>query len=411
MEQSVRPGGCLPGLPLKLALVGEEAPALPGDTLTVTADCAALLQKEWDAAAVTVCPRLTEDMAAPLRALAEAGSFSRVRVIAPDTPCCAVLAERVARALPELDMERANLPTPEDTPEKASAPVPEKVDIAPIREDPVHASLPALRFYSAAAFSPEAETGVAVALARHFPTEADMAIAAKNLRRETVFVRPEEDGTLTVRAFSPAGEHQPGPGAILAAAVVLRDRERQLWSGTYNVRTRAGFVQLNLGEELAWIEQAAGPLVRMLEESEGAALYAALGLEVTATEIRPCLAGDAVALLEFPAGEELAVVSPRAELAGVLETMNASGVCLYHRTGEGETALCRSFDRDGKELSPGKGAGLLGWWLPLLRRAGAECVFREGNREYRTFTGPDGRLFLGGTVATGDQPVRGETLR
>ena len=402
MEQFPRPGGCLPGLPVKLALVEVDAPALPGDTLTVLADCAALMRKEPDAAAVTVCPRITPELTRPLAAVAKAGRFTRVRVIAPDTPCCAELAERVAAALPELELERVLLPADREEPK----PDPVRVDISPIRAETSPAPLSALRFYPAAAFSANADAGVAAALARRFPAEEDMILAAEMLGRETVFVRPERDGTLTVRAFSPAGERHSGPAAILAAAGVLRDRERQLWSGTYNVRTAAGFAQINVGEDLVWIEHAAGPLRRMPDDAERAALYETLGLPDADTELRPCLAGDGTALLELPAGESLSAAAPGEGFASTLESIGASGVCLYERTGTEETARLRSFGPEGETLPPGKAAGLLGWWLPLLRRAGAECVFREGDREYRTFTGPDGRLFLGGRIAAGESPIR-----
>ncbi|MBQ3277209.1 MAG: PhzF family phenazine biosynthesis protein [Oscillospiraceae bacterium] len=410
MELCERPGGCLPGLPIKLALWGEPAPELPGDTLTVLADCAALLQKEWSAATVTVCPRVTGDMTAALRALSAAGDFRCVRVIAPDVPCCAGLAEHVAAALPERKLERVLLPVSVGEPEPEPAPAPAPADVSPIRAETSPAPVSSLRFYPAAAFSPDAEPGVAAAFARRFPAEEDMALSAEKLRRETVFIRPERDGSLTVRAFAPAGELQPGPAAILAAAGMLRARERQLGSGTYNIRTVGGFVQINVGEELVWIEHAAGPLRRMLNEEERAALYAALGLPDRETEIRPCLAGDAAALLELPEGEELSSVSAGESLAAALEKTGASGICLYRRTGAEETAEIRSFGPEGDPLPPGRGAGLLGWWLPLLRRAGAECVFREEDREYRTFTGPDGRLFLGGRVSSGASPIRGEEL-
>ena len=402
MEQFQRPGCCLPGLPVKLALVEEEAPALPGHTLTVLADCAALIKKEWDAAAVTVCPRITPELIRPLAAAAKAGRFTRVRVIAPDTPCCADLAERVTLALPELELERVLLPIPREEPK----PAPVRIDVSPIRAETSPAPLSTLRFYPAAAFSANADEGVAAALARRFPAEGDMILAAERLGRETVFVRPEQDGTLTVRAFSPAGERQSGPASILAAAGVLRDRERQLWSGTYNIRTAAGFVQINVGEDLVWIEHAAGPLRRMLDEDERAALYKALGLSDAGTELRPCLAGDGTALLELPAGERLSAAAPGEDFTSTLERIGASGACLFERTGTEETALLRGFDPEGDSLLPGKAAGLLGWWLPLLRRAGAECVFRERDREYRTFTGPDGRLFLGGQIAAGESPIR-----
>ena len=399
-----RPGGCIPGLPVKLALVGDPAPALPGDTLTVLADCAALLQGEWDAAAVTVCPRQTEDMTAALRALAAAGDFSRVRVIAPEGTCCAGLAEQAEKALQGCLVERVLLPIAAEEPDAEPAPAIAPADASPIREETLPAPLAVLRFYMAAAFSAPPKQGCAAALARHFPADPDMITAAASLSRETVFLRPEPDGTLSVRAFSAAGEHLPGPEAILAAAGMLRDRERQLFPGTYNIRTRAGFVQINVGEELVWIEHAAGPLRRMLEEQERSALYAALGLPDAETEIRPCLAGEGIALLELPDKEVLSKASPERVFVRTLEELDIDGVCLYYRTGGEETAWLRVFG----DLPPGKGAALLGWWLPMLRRAGAECRFRAEGREYRTFTGPDGRLFLGGQVSSGETPIRCE---
>ena len=406
MKMQERPGGCLPGLPIKLSLLGTAAPALPGDTLTVLADCAALLEKTWDPATVTVCPRLFDGGGAALRALADAGNFSRVRVVTADDPCCAALAEQVRRALPELPVEEARLPAPEDRAEETRPPAVETVDITPIRAETAPVPLAALRFYPVSAFTPDPSAGCAASLSAHFPGEEDMRLAAAILGKEAVFLRPERDGTLTVRSFSAREELQPGPETILSVAAAVRDGEKQLWPGTYNVRTVGGFVQINVGEDLLWIEHAAGPLRRMLEETERAALYAALGVPDRGTEIRPCFAGESVVLLELPEGEDLSGARPGKTLAHAMKKMGAAGLVLYRRSGEEETAIYRFFNSEGRETVSGRGAGLLGWWLPLLRRAGAECLFRQGDREYRTFTGPDGRLFLGGRAALGEQLIR-----
>ena len=111
-----------------------------------------------------------------------------------------------------------------------------------------------------------------------------------------------------------------------------------------------------------------------------------------------------IALLELPDKEALSKASPERGFVRTLEELDIAGACLYYRTGGEETAWLRVFG----DLPLGKGAALLGWWLPMLRRAGAECRFRAEGREYRTFTGPDGRLFLGGQVSSGETPIRCE---
>ena len=264
----------------------------------------------------------------------------------------------------------------------------EELPISALERETNHESTETLRFHRLAA--PRAMAAAAV---HGFPTDEDMRSAAAQLGRETVFFKCETDGSVSVRCFTGAGEQSTDTDAITLALSCARDREKLLVPGTYIVRTLSGFIQANVGEELVWTEAAAFTLRRMLSEEEDASLRAALGVFTGKTELRSCLAGDVpLVLMEVSGGAEATALSK-----APLPVPDAAGVLLYTREADGET-VARARLIAENVCPTGAAASLLAGWLHLLRRAPAEGAYAVNGERLLTSAGPDGRLFIAGTV-------------
>lgn len=379
----------------------------PGERLPkeicIAGDCAAYTMPEKFAAlpdncrVLTLCPE-TEDAAALLSALREHG-VKKVRTLPGKGECCALLPQWVRDAFPE-PAEEKPLPA-------ARAEQPALFEENEVRK---HTPLARLEFYRAEAFTDtfSGAERIYAAASEHLPRAADMHAAAQRFKARVVFAAAESDGTVSIRCFTPDGEEQPDASAVIAAFSVLRDKERSIAPGTSIARTKEGFLQVSTGEDTVWMETAPGPLVRMLTEEEQSELSEKLGLTGTGG-IRAAMAGAVcLTLMEAPTSEALMLAAPAADMQNTMLRLGSRGLCLYHRPEDEEiSANLRVFSGGGQEENAsGMAAGLLGWWLHLLRRAGEETVFRQGSAVIRTFLGPDGRLFTGGAAALSDAPEK-----
>ena len=80
-------------------------------------------------------------------------------------------------------------------------------------------------------------------------------IAAEMKHSETAFVRPQEDGSVDLRYFTPAGEVELCGHATIAAFALLR-RLGRLPDGRHIARTKAGELQISVDGDVVWMDMA-----------------------------------------------------------------------------------------------------------------------------------------------------------
>ena len=80
-------------------------------------------------------------------------------------------------------------------------------------------------------------------------------IAAELKHSETAFVRPQEDGSVDLRYFTPAGEVELCGHATIAAFALLR-RLGRLSDGRHIARTKAGELQISVDGDVVWMDMA-----------------------------------------------------------------------------------------------------------------------------------------------------------
>ncbi len=102
-------------------------------------------------------------------------------------------------------------------------------------------------------------------------------IAAELKHSETAFVRPQEDGSVDLRYFTPAGEVELCGHATIAAFALLR-RLGRLSDGRHIARTKAGELQISVDGDVVWMDMAPPRWLGELTRVEWEPLYRAFGL-------------------------------------------------------------------------------------------------------------------------------------
>ena len=102
-------------------------------------------------------------------------------------------------------------------------------------------------------------------------------IAAEFKHSETAFVTKNDDGSVNLRYFTPAGEVDLCGHATIASFALLRKLER-IGDGDCIAHTRSGDLNIAIGDETVWMDMAPPKLLRTLTADEAAELYAAYGL-------------------------------------------------------------------------------------------------------------------------------------
>ena len=110
-------------------------------------------------------------------------------------------------------------------------------------------------------------------------------IAAEFKHSETAFVTVNEDGSVTLRYFTPAGEVDLCGHATVASFALLR-REGLLPDGSHTAHTKASDLTVEVSGDTVWMDMAPPQLLRRLTKGEWPELYAAYGLT---EDDRPCL--------------------------------------------------------------------------------------------------------------------------
>lgn len=237
-------------------------------------------------------------------------------------------------------------------------------------------------------------------------------IAAEFKHSETAFIRMEQDGSVTLRYFTPAGEVDLCGHATIASFALLRHTGR-IGDGVYTAHTRAAQLQIRVNGDTVWMDMAPPVLLRTLEEGEWAELYEAYGL--TAADrpdgFVPKIVSTGLADIMMPVRDHETLMRAVQNEQAVTELSRRYDVTGVHMfcVGEDCTAYCSNYAPlydIPEECATGTSNGALTYYLYLqgLVQEGAENVFVQGEhmdrpseiRSRLVLEGPAPRVLIGG---------------
>ena len=238
--------------------------------------------------------------------------------------------------------------------------------------------------FSAAVFGGN-QAGV-VLLDRQLDDDLMQKIAAEFKHSETAFVCVEEDGSVTLRYFTPAGEVDLCGHATIASFALLRETER-IGDGVFTAHTRAAQLQIRVSGDTVWMDMAPPVLLRTLEEGEWAELYEAYGLTVDDRPdgFVPKIVSTGLADIMMPVRDHESLMRAVQNAPVVTELSRRYDVTGVHMfcMGEDCTAYCSNYAPlydIPEECATGTSNGALTYYLYLqgLVQPDAENIFVQG---------------------------------
>lgn len=211
-------------------------------------------------------------------------------------------------------------------------------------------------------------------------------IAAEFKHSETAFVCVEEDGSVTLRYFTPAGEVDLCGHATIASFALLRETER-IGDGVFTAHTRAAQLQIRVSGDTVWMDMAPPVLLRTLEEGEWAELYEAYGLTVDDRPdgFVPKIVSTGLADIMMPVRDHESLMRAVQNAPVVTELSRRYDVTGVHMfcMGEDCTAYCSNYAPlydIPEECATGTSNGALTYYLYLqgLVQPDAENIFVQG---------------------------------
>ncbi len=211
-------------------------------------------------------------------------------------------------------------------------------------------------------------------------------IAAEFKHSETAFVCVEEDGSVTLRYFTPAGEVDLCGHATIASFALLRKTDR-IGDGVFTAHTRAAQLQIRVSGDTVWMDMAPPVLLRTLEEGAWAELYEAYGL---AADDRPDgfvpkIVSTGLADIMMPVRDHETLMRAVQNAPVVTELSRRYDVTGVHMfcVGEDCTAYCSNYAPlydIPEECATGTSNGALTYYLYLqgLVQPDAENIFVQG---------------------------------
>lgn len=212
-------------------------------------------------------------------------------------------------------------------------------------------------------------------------------IAAEFKHSETAFVTRQEDGSVKLQYFTPAGEVDLCGHATIASFALLRTLEL-IGDGRHLARTRSGELYIDVRGDTVWMDMAPPRLLRTLTAREAEELYAAYGLGPAdcpeGFPTRIITTGLADILLPVRDREALMrAVQNEALVTELSRRYECVGVHMFCLGGAACTAYCSNFAPlydIPEECATGTSNGALTYYLYRqgLVRPGRENVFVQG---------------------------------
>lgn len=234
------------------------------------------------------------------------------------------------------------------------------------------------------------------------------SIAAEFKHSETAFVRREPDNTVTLRYFTPAGEVDLCGHATIASFSLLRQKG-YIADGDHIAHTRAGELNITVGDGMVWMDMAPPQLLRQLTAGEWGAFYAAYGLteDDRPDELTPAIVSTGLADVMLPVRDHetlMRAVQNEAAVTALSKQYDVTGVHMFCLGGEDCTAYCSNYAPlydIPEECATGTSNGALTYYLYLrgLVRAGEENVFLQGEHMHRP-SEIRSRLYASGDAVT-----------
>ena len=226
---------------------------------------------------------------------------------------------------------------------------------------------------------------------RQLSDEMMQKIAAEFKHSETAFVRVEDDGSVTLRYFTPAGEVDLCGHATIASFALLRRTDR-IGDGVYTAHTRAAELQICVNGETVWMDMAPPVLLRTLEEGEWAELYEAYGLSVDDRPdgFVPKIVSTGLADIMMPVRDHetlMRAVQDERKVTELSKRYDVTGVHMFC-VGDSCTAYCSNYAPlydIPEECATGTSNGALTYylWLQGFVKEEAENVFVQGEHMNR----------------------------
>lgn len=226
---------------------------------------------------------------------------------------------------------------------------------------------------------------------RQLSDEVMQKIAAEFKHSETAFVRAEDDGSVTLRYFTPAGEVDLCGHATIASFALLR-RTNRIGDGVYTAHTRAAELQIRVNGETVWMDMAPPVLLRTLEEGEWAELYESYGLSVDDRPdgFVPKIVSTGLADIMMPVRDYetlMRAVQDERKVTELSKRYDVTGVHMFC-VGDSCTAYCSNYAPlydIPEECATGTSNGALTYylWLQGFVKEEAENVFVQGEHMNR----------------------------
>lgn len=212
-------------------------------------------------------------------------------------------------------------------------------------------------------------------------------IAAEFKHSETAFVTVENDKSVRIKYFTPAGEVDLCGHATIASFALLREIGL-VSDGSYTARTRSGDLRIDVEGDTVWMDMAPPRLLRTLDAGEAEELYRAYGLgpEAAPDGFAPEIISTGLADIMLPVRDHealLAAVQDERTITELSRRYDCVGVHMFCVGDEFCAAYCSNFAPlygIPEECATGTSNGALTYYL--YRRGivspGEENIFIQG---------------------------------
>ena len=232
-----------------------------------------------------------------------------------------------------------------------------------------------------------------VALPDHPLTDDTMRqIAAEFKHSETAFVTLNDDKTVTLRYFTPAGEVELCGHATIASFALLR-QEGLLDDGCHIAHTKAADLNIEVSGGAVWMDMAPPRLLHKLTEAEWPELYAAYGLtpDDRPDGLTPWIVSTGLADIMMPVRDHdtlMRALQNEAAVTALSRRYDVTGVHMFCLGGDACTAYCSNYAPlydIPEECATGTSNGALTYYLYQhgLVAAGEENTFLQGEHMRR----------------------------
>ena len=217
-------------------------------------------------------------------------------------------------------------------------------------------------------------------------------IAAEFKHSETAFVTVNDDGTVTLRYFTPAGEVDLCGHATVASFALLR-QEGLIGDGSRIARTKAADLNIEVSGGTVWMDMAPPQLIRKLTAGEWPALYAAYGLTTDDRPegLEPWIVSTGLADIMMPVRDHdtlMRAVQNEAAVTELSRRYDVTGVHMFCPGGDACAAYCSNYAPlydIPEECATGTSNGALTYYLYLhgMVRPLEENTFLQGEHMRR----------------------------